>query len=216
MMRNVRISTTRFDTHSPIFTPPTPTSNIPIVVSSAERNTSLFFKGDETYLLRLLTPPKTFGTPSSLTILPSYIKLNVDPYSLAYPLSMTFLGGPVFRLPLELLHAIYSQTVTLEVVLVMSNNKSEDKDGFQEYLFKNSLCALVSHLFDLLNYVVRTGFPMAWSHKIIHLIQKSDLGLDPNNYRMIVVGHTFSNIYAMVLHMKLSKDIDQRSMRARG
>jgi hypothetical protein len=98
----------------------------------------------------------------------------------------------------------------------MSNNKSTDEEGFQAEFFKHGLHALVSHLVDLFNHVVRTGFPSAWSHHIIHPIHKSGPSSDPNNYRTIMVGHTFSKLYATVLHMKLSKELDQRSLRARG
>jgi hypothetical protein len=60
-------------------------------------------------------------------------------------------------------------------------------------------------------------FPSIWSHHIIHLIHKSIPSSNPNNYMMIMVGHTLLNLYAMVIHdMNLSKELDQRSLRARG
>lgn len=44
MMRNVKLSTSGFETHSTILTHPTPTSKLPIVVSYVARNASLFLK----------------------------------------------------------------------------------------------------------------------------------------------------------------------------
>jgi hypothetical protein len=35
-----------------------------------------------------------------------------------------------------------------------------------------------------------------------------------SNYRMIIVGHTFSKIYAKVLHFKLSRELERRQLRA--
>jgi hypothetical protein len=81
---------------------------------------------------------------------------------------------------------------------VMSNSKVADEEGFKVEFFKHDLHALVSHLANLFNYVVRTGFSLAWSHHIIHLIHKSGPSLDPNNYGMIMMGHTFSNLYATI------------------
>jgi hypothetical protein len=59
-------------------------------------------------------------------------------------------------------------------------------------------------------------FLRAWSHHNIHLIHKSGSSSDPNNYMTIMVGHTFSNLYATVLHMKLSSELEHRHLRARG
>ena len=49
------------------------------------------------------------------------------------------------------------------------------------------LHALASHLANLLNHVVHTGFPLAWSHHIIHSIQQIEPQLGSHNYRMIMV-----------------------------
>jgi hypothetical protein len=99
---------------------------------------------------------------------------------------------------------------------VMNSSKATDEEGFQAEFFKHGLRALVSHLVDLFNHVVRTGFPSAWSHHIIHPIHKSGPSSDPNNYRTIMVGHTFSKLYATILHMKLSSELEHRHLRARG
>jgi hypothetical protein len=40
--------------------------------------------------------------------------------------------------------------------------------------------------------------------------------MDPNNYRAIMVGHTFSKLYATFLHLKLSGDLERRQLRDRG
>ena len=98
----------------------------------------------------------------------------------------------------------------------MSSNKSTDEEGYQAEFFKHGLRVLVSYLVDLFNHVVREGFPPVWSHHITHLIHKSGATSDPNNYRTIMVGHTFSKLYATILHMKLSNDFEQRNLRACG
>jgi hypothetical protein len=97
---------------------------------------------------------------------------------------------------------------------VMSSNKAANEEGFQEEFLKHGLRALVSHLVDLFNHVVNTGFPSAWSDHIIHPIHKSSPNTYPNNYRK--VGQTFTKLHATVLHMKLSNELEQRSLRARG
>jgi hypothetical protein len=99
---------------------------------------------------------------------------------------------------------------------VMNNNKSIDEEGFWAEFFKHGLRALVSHLADLFNHVVRTCFPLAWSHHIIHPIHKLGPSSDPNNYTTIMVDHTFSKLYAMSLHRKLSSELERRHLRAKG
>ena len=67
----------------------------------------------------------------------------------------------------------------------------------------------------LFNHVVREGFPPVWSHHIIYPIHKSGATFDPNNYRTIMVGHTFSKLYATVLHRELPSALEQGNLRAR-
>ena len=55
-----------------------------------------------------------------------------------------------------------------------------------------------------------------WSHHIIYLIHKLGSTSDPNNYRTIMVGHTFSKLYAIVLYRELSSALEQGNLRARG
>ena len=93
----------------------------------------------------------------------------------------------------------------------MNNSKAADEDGFQAEFFKHGLRALVPYLVDLFNHVVCTGFPSTWSQHIIHLIHKSGPSLDPNNYRTIMVGHTFSKLYATSLHLQISKELEQKT-----
>jgi len=98
----------------------------------------------------------------------------------------------------------------------MNNSKATDEEGYQVELFKHGFYSLVSYLVDLFNHVVREGFPPAWSHHIIHPIHKSGSSSNPDNYRMIMVGHTFLKLYAIVLHRKLSNDLNHKQHRARG
>jgi hypothetical protein len=103
-----------------------------------------------------------------------------------------------------------------EAIWVMNNNKAADEEGFHAEFFKHGLRALVSHLADLFHHVVRIGFPSTWSHHIIHLIHKSRPSLDPNNYKTIMVGHTFSKLYATALHKKHSIELERRHLRVKG
>jgi hypothetical protein len=116
-------------------------------------------------------------------------------------------GERIGDLFLGLKASIYGQPLAY-LIWVMSSSKATDEEGFQAEFFKHGLRALVSYLADLFNHVVRTGSPSTWSHHIIHSIHKSGPNTDPNNYRTIMVGHTFSKLYAMVLHMKLSCDLE--------
>ena len=98
----------------------------------------------------------------------------------------------------------------------MSSSTLADEEGYQAEFSKHGLCALVSYLVDLFNHVAREGFCPVWRHPIIDLIHNQGSTCDANNYRTIMVGHTFSKLYATVLHMKLSNDFEQRNLRARG
>ena len=86
----------------------------------------------------------------------------------------------------------------------MNSSKAADEEGFQEEFFKHGLHPLVGYLVDLFNQVVRDGFPDSWTHHIIYPIHKSGPTSDPNNYRTIMVGHTFSKLYATTIHRTLS------------
>ena len=81
----------------------------------------------------------------------------------------------------------------------MSSSKSADEEGYQAEFFKHGLCTLASYLVDLFNHAVHEGFPPVWAHHILYLIHKSGSTSDPNDYRMIMVGHTFSKLYAIFL-----------------
>lgn len=111
---------------------------------------------------------------------------------------------------------LFSDKDIREAIWVMNSSEAANEEGYQAEFFKHNFCALVSYLVDLFNHVVREGFPPTWSQHIIHPIHKSGSNSNPNNYRMIMVGHTFSKLYATVLHRKLSSDLQQRQLRARG
>jgi hypothetical protein len=110
---------------------------------------------------------------------------------------------------------LFSDKDIREAIWVMNSSKAANEECYQAEYFKHSPHTLVSYLADLFNHVVREGFPPAWSHHIIHPIHKSGSSSNPNNYRTIMVGHTFSKLYATVLHRKLSSDLQQRHLRAR-
>jgi len=95
----------------------------------------------------------------------------------------------------------------------MSTNKATDEEGFQAEFFNHRLHPLDYHLVDLCNHVVCLGFPQAWLHHTIHLIHKLGPNADPNNYRMIIVGDTFSKLYVTILHMNLSRELERRLLR---
>jgi hypothetical protein len=99
---------------------------------------------------------------------------------------------------------------------MMHTSKATDEEGFQAKLFKQGLHTMDNQLADLFNHVVCMGFPQSWSHHIIHPIQKSGSSTDPNNYRTIVVGHTFSKLYATALHLKLLRELERRKLKDRG
>jgi hypothetical protein len=91
---------------------------------------------------------------------------------------------------------------------MINTSKAMDEEGFQVELFKQSLQTMDNHLANLFNHVVCTAFPQSWSHHTIHPIHKSSSNVDPNNYKTIMVGHMFSKLYATVLYLKLSKELE--------
>jgi hypothetical protein len=88
--------------------------------------------------------------------------------------------------------------------------------GFYAKFFKHGLHASDNHMVNLFNHVVRTSFPQTWSHHTIHPIHKSSPDTYSNNYTMTMVGHTFLKLYATILHMELSKELEGRHLRASG
>ena len=51
---------------------------------------------------------------------------------------------------------------------MMNYSKATEEEGFQAKFVKHNLHALVSYSIDLFNDVVRTNFPSAWLHHMIH------------------------------------------------
>ena len=127
------------------------------------------------------------------------------------------LGQPHIQVtsPPSSCHLFFDRDIR-EAIWTMNNSKAADKEGYQAEFFKHGLHPLVSYVADLFNHVVREGFPLVWSHHIIYSIHKSGPTFDPNNYRTIMVGYTFSKLYATVLHRKLSSTLEERDLKARG
>jgi hypothetical protein len=98
----------------------------------------------------------------------------------------------------------------------MSTNRAANEEGLQAVLLKHGVNSLKSYIVDLFNQVVCSGFPPSRTQHIIHLIHKSESSYDPNNYRTIMVGHTFSKLYATILHQWFSEELERRRLRARG
>jgi hypothetical protein len=98
----------------------------------------------------------------------------------------------------------------------MSTNRATDEEGLQAEFLMHGIRSLDSHIADLFNHVVCSGFPHSWTRHIIHPIHKLGNSSDPNNYRTIMVGHTFSKLYATILHQWLSDDLESRHLRAKG
>jgi hypothetical protein len=97
----------------------------------------------------------------------------------------------------------------------MSTNRAADEQGLQAEFLKHGIWFLESNIVDLLNQVVCSSFAPSKTQNIIHPIQKSS-SFDQNNYRIIMVGHTFSKLYAIVLHQWLSEELERHDLRARG
>lgn len=68
----------------------------------------------------------------------------------------------------------------------------------------------------LFNMAVCFGFPASWLRHVIYLIHKFKLASDPSNYKTIMIGHTFAKLYAMVLNIILTRQIDRRQFHASG
>jgi hypothetical protein len=98
----------------------------------------------------------------------------------------------------------------------MNTNRAADEEGLRAEFIKHGVRSLESYIVDLFNQVVCSGFPIAWARHIIHPIHKSRSNSNPNNYCTITVGHTFSKLYATVLHQWLSEEVERRHLRARG
>lgn len=91
-----------------------------------------------------------------------------------------------------------------------------NEEGFQVELFKLDTMILGPYLSILFNRVICFGFLKSWSRHVIHPIHKSSLTSDPINYRTIMIGHTFSKLYATTLINILSSELNMRNCRAKG
>lgn len=164
----------------------------------------------------LIHSPKSFWC----TIFPCHsLLIDLDPGSMFSHISSLYdvLGQTLIRdcsPPISCY--LFSYQDIQEAVWVMNTSKATNEEGFQLEFFEHVLHALDNHLAYLFNHVVRIGFSQAWSHHTIHSIHKSGPSVDPNNYRTIMVVHTFSKLYALVLHIKLSRDLKGRLLRVRG
>jgi len=98
----------------------------------------------------------------------------------------------------------------------MSTNKAADEEGLQAEFLKHGVWSLDSYITHLSNQGVCSKFPPSWTQHSINPIHKSGSSSHPNNYRTIMVGHTFSKLYAVVLHQWLSEELERRHLRARG
>jgi hypothetical protein len=136
--------------------------------------------------------------------------------SLTPSLSMMFRGIPWSMSPLPPFYYLFSYWNIQEAIRVMNPNKVVDEEGFQVELFKHNLHDLDNHLANLFNHVVCIGFTSTSSQHTIDLIHKLGSSADPNNCRIIMVGHTLLKLYATVLHLKLSEELVWRHLRAIG
>lgn len=96
----------------------------------------------------------------------------------------------------------------------MRCSKIVDEEGFQAELFKLGTTILGLYLSTLFNRLV--CFPNSWWRHIIQPTHKSRLDFDPKTYGTIMIGHTFSKLYATTLNTILSSELDRRNCRAKG
>jgi hypothetical protein len=57
---------------------------------------------------------------------------------------------------------------------------------------------------NLFNHVVNTNLVTSHDPKDSQI----DLQYNPNDYKIIMLGHTFSKLYAITLHLRLSKELE--------
>lgn len=96
----------------------------------------------------------------------------------------------------------------------MRCNRAADEEGFQDELFKLSISVLGSFLSALLNRVVCTGFLDSWSRHVIYSIHRTGSVLDPDNYRTIMIGHTFAKLCATTKNTNLSRELARLEVRS--
>ena len=98
----------------------------------------------------------------------------------------------------------------------LNTSRATNEEVFQAEFFKHGIHSLIDCNAHLFNYVVCSRFLKAWSHHTIHLIHKLGFMTKSNNYRMIMVGHTFSKLFAATLHLWLLEELVRHQLRAKG
>lgn len=101
------------------------------------------------------------------------------------------------------------------VIWDMNTSRSTDEEGFQAKFLKHGIRPLAQYITNIFKNVVCSRFLPKWSNHPIHPIHKSRSNIDPNNYWTIMVGHTFSKLYAMTLHWRLSENLMRDIFKAR-
>ena len=84
----------------------------------------------------------------------------------------------------------------------MNTGGDVDCEGLQSKFLKFGVDFLVFSFLDLFNIVVCLGFPPLSKH-IIHPILKPGDNFYRNNYKTLIIRHTFAKLYVTVLDISL-------------
>ena len=86
--------------------------------------------------------------------------------------------------------------------MIVSTSKAVYEKGFQVEFLKYGIDYLDSYISNLFNHIACFGFLSSMSHHIIHIFNCGIIhSLDKHNERTIMIGHTFSMLYDIVLNM---------------
>lgn len=75
---------------------------------------------------------------------------------------------------------------------------------------------LALDIVDFLSDVVCLGVPSSWSQHIIHLIFQLGTSFFQITIGILMIGHTFTKLFAMVLNMRLFEHFKRNNLRAKG
>ena len=99
------------------------------------------------------------------------------------------------------------------VIRTLKRNKAVGSDGLLNEYFIESTDILISHITDIFNHVISSGyFPDSWIEGIIiPLLKKGDAG-DVNNYRGITLMSCLAKIFTGVLNKRINKWCDENNV----
>ena len=98
------------------------------------------------------------------------------------------------------------------VIRTLKRNKAVGSDGLMNEYFIESTDILISHIIDIFNHVLSSGYLDSWTEGIIIPLLKKGDPEDVNNYRGITLMSCLSKIFTGVLNKRINKWCEENNV----